>query len=331
MQSHAVALFAFDGFQLLDVTGPASVFGLANTLIDRKAYRVLVVSPTGRLATSTCGVAIHSLAVAKVRPREVNTLLVAGGGTEAMQRAATHPATRRWIPRCVSASERFGSVCSGAFLLAELGMLENTRVATHWASCDALAAKFPDIAVDAKSLFVVDGKLWTSAGVSTGTDMALAMVEQDIGRLAANRIAKFMVLYARRPGYQSQFSDLLRSQISSAGEFQDLIAWIQERLDQHLDVSVLAAHSGLSERTFYRKFLAATGRTPAKFVETLRLESARSLLATNLGLKSIATRIGMGTAARLTVSFERRFGVSPSIFRQLNHGSARTPDGSLGR
>jgi len=329
MRSRAVALFAFDGFHLLDVTGPASVFGLANTLIDRKTYRVLVVSPTGGLATSTCGVAVHSLAVSKVRPREVDALLVAGGEVAAMHRAAMHPATRRWIPRCVAASERFGSVCSGAFLLAELGMLENARVATHWASCDALAAKFPNIAVDAKSLFVVDGKLWTSAGVSTGTDMALAMVEQDIGRVAANRIAKFMVLYARRPGYQSQFSDLLRSQISSAGEFQDLMAWIQERLDQRLDVSVLAAQAGLAERTFYRKFLAATGRTPAKFVETLRLDAIRSLLSTNLGLKSIAARTGMGTAARLTVSFERRFGVTPSIFRQLHHGNVRTPAGPL--
>src|SRR5215467_3842617 len=321
MRSRAVALFAFDGFQLLDVTGPATVFGLANTLIDPKTYRVLVVSPTGGLATSTSGVAVHSLPVAKVRPREVNTLLVAGGETAAMQRTAIHPATRRWIPKCVSASERFGSVCSGAFLLAELGMLENARVATHWASCDALAAKFPNVAVDAK--------LWTSAGVSTATDMALAMVEQDIGRLAANRIAKFMVLYSRRPGYQSQFSDLLKSQIASAGEFQDLIAWIQERLDQHIDVSVLAAQAGLTERTFYRKFLAATGRTPAKFVETLRLDATRSLLSTNLGLKSIAARIGMGTAARLTVSFERRFGVTPSVFRQLNHGNVRTSAGPL--
>jgi len=215
MRPHAVALFAFDGFQLLDVTGPATVFGLANTLCDRDTYRVLVVSPTGGLATSTCGVALHSLATSKVRPRAIKTLLVAGGGTAAMQRAAMHPASRKWLPRCISATERFGSVCSGAFLLAELGMLENARVATHWASCDTLARKFPSIAVDAKSLFVVDGKLWTSAGVSTGIDMALAMVEQDIGRLAADRIAKFMLLYSRRRGYQSQFSDLRESEISS--------------------------------------------------------------------------------------------------------------------
>src|SRR5262249_6348646 len=127
----------------------------------------------------------------------------------------------------------------------------------------------------------------------------------------------------------AQFSDVLKSQISSAGEFHDLIAWVQERLAQRLDVSILADQAGLSERTFYRKFLAATGRTPAKFVETLRLDAARSLLATNLGLKSIAARTGMGTAARLTVSFERRFGVTPRIFRQLHHGNVRTPAGPL--
>ena len=329
MRSHTVALFAFDGFGLLDVTGPATVFGLANSLCERETYQVLIVSPAGGFATSTCGVALHSLAAAKVRPGEIKTLLVAGGGTAAMQRAAEHPASRKWLPKCISAAERFGSVCSGAFLLAELGVLENARVATHWASCDALAGRFPGIAVDAKSLFVVDGKRWTSAGISAGIDMALAMVEQDLGRFAADRIAKFMVLYSRRPGYQSQFSDLLKSQISSAGEFQDLIAWIQERLARRLDASILAVQAGFSERTFYRKFLSATGRTPAKFVETLRLDAARSLLSTNLSLKSIAARTGMGTAARLTVSFERRFGLTPSFFRQLHYGNRRTPAASL--
>lgn len=324
---HVVALFAFHGFQLLDVTGPATVFGLANTLGDNEAYRVLVLSPDGGLVTSTCGVALHSLAISKVRPRDVDTLLVAGGRTVAMQRAAKHPASRRWIPNCISTSDRFGSVCSGALLLAEFGALGNSRVATHWASCDTLVAKFPSIVVDANSLFVVDGKLWTSAGVSTGIDMALAMVEQDIGRLPADRIAKFMVLYSRRPGYQSQFSDLLKSQISSASEFRDLIAWIQERLARRLDVSTLAAKAGFSERTFYRKFQAETGRTPAKFVEMLRLDAARSLLSTRLSLKTIAARTGMGTSARLTVSFERRFGVSPTIFRRLHHGNDRSTVG----
>lgn len=329
MTVRVVALFAFDEFQLLDVTGPATVFGLANTLSGSTIYRVQVVSPGGGLISSTSGVVLHSVAVEQVKVRDVHTLLVTGGDVPAMSRATAHPRARKWVARCAAAAERSCSVCSGAYILAELGLLENARVATHWARCDSLAEKFPGIRVDANALFVVDGKLWTSAGISTGIDMALAMVEQDAGRALADRVAKFMVLYSRRPGYQSQFSDLLRSQISGAGEFDDLVAWLQQRLAQRLDAAILAARAGLSERTFYRKFTAATGQTPAKFVESLRLDAVRSLLSTNLPLKTIATQTGMGTAARLAMSFERRFGVTPAVFRQLHHGSERIPATSL--
>jgi transcriptional regulator GlxA family with amidase domain len=325
MSVHAVALFAFEGFQLLDVTGPATVFGLANTLSGRDHYKILIVSPTGGVTPSTCGVAVATLAVSEVRPRDIDTLLVSGGGAEAMRRAAAHPQARQWIADCVHGADRFGSVCSGAFVLAELGLLHQARVATHWADCDSLAERYPDITVDENSLFVVQGRLWTSAGVSTGIDMALAMVEQDIDRSIADRIAKFLVLYSRRPGYQSQFSDLLKSQTSTTTEFRDLVAWMQERLAQPLDIPALIARTGLSERTFYRKFLRATGQTPAKFVENLRLDAVRSLLATPLPLKTIAARTGMGTSARLTEAFERRFGITPTIFRQLHRGGSEAP------
>src|SRR5262245_36672276 len=318
MHKHTVALLAFDGFQLLDVTGPAAAFGVANASIHSRVYNVEVVSPAGGLVNSSCGVSVQTRALSRINARTVDTLLISGGTADALHRVATLSITRRWIARCVRTCARFGSVCSGALLLAELGLLKNARVATHWASCNDLANRFPDVSVDSQALFVVHGKIWTSAGVSTGIDMALAMVERDVGRTVADRIAKILVLYARRPGYQSQFSGLLRAQASSATEFAELMDWMQDRLTQRLDVPSLAARVGLSERTFYRKFVEATGQTPAKFVETIRLDAARTLLSTSLPLNTIAARTGMGSTVRLNAAFERRFGIAPSFFRLMN-------------
>ena len=317
MGPRLIALFAFDGVQLLDVTGPASVFGLANSLGIREAYKIVVASPRGGLVESSCGVVLQTLALSKVDPGKVHTLLVAGGAVDVMKRATACPTTRKWLPKCAHKAKRFGSVCSGAFVLASLDMFGKVRIATHWASCAALA-QFPDVSVDADSLFVVDGKLWTSAGISTGIDMALAMVERDIGRAMADRIAKFMVLYSRRPGFQSQFSELLQAQAAAGDGFGDLAVWMQDRIARRLDVPTLAARAGLSERSFYRKFVRSTGQTPAKFVERLRLDAARALLARGLPLKAIAARTGMGSAHRLRAAFDRRFGITPSTFRQMH-------------
>jgi transcriptional regulator GlxA family with amidase domain len=319
MDFRVIALFAFDGAQLLDVTGPASVFGMANTLGGDEAYKIVVVSPGGGLVKSSCGVVLQTLPVANIGRTKVHTLLVGGGTTEVMSRVASDPMTQKWIPKYARTAKRFGSICSGAFILASLGMLRKARVTTHWASCEALA-RFRDVSVDTNSLFVVDGKLWTSAGVSTGIDMALAMVERNIGRAMADRIAKFMILYSRRPGFQSQFSELLEIQATHGTGFGNLAVWIQERIARRLDVATLAAKAGLSERTFYRKFVKTTGQTPAKFIETLRLDAARSLLATSLPLKTIAARSGMGSEHRLMAAFRRRFGVSPSTFRRMHFG-----------
>lgn len=316
---HIVALFAFDEFGLMDVAGPASVFGAANSIIRNDLYDVRIVSPGGGLIRSTCGVSMQSQAISKVPAHSVGTLLIAGGSYAGLAKAAKSAVTRKWVPRCIRASARFGSVCSGAYLLAELGELNGLRIATHWASCDDLAKRFPDVKVDSNALFVVDGKAWTSAGVTTGIDMALAMVERDVDHVVADKIAKFLVLYLRRPGYQSQFSDLLKVQASAGTAFAELAGWIQTRLHQRLDIPTLAARVGLSERTFYRKFVAATGQTPAHFVENVRLDAARALLAADLPLKTIAARTGIRSVTRLNDAFERRFGIKPSLFRQVHH------------
>jgi transcriptional regulator GlxA family with amidase domain len=251
---------------------------------------------------------------------QYDTLLVAGG-SRGLKAVMAREDVRRWLRRVAPRTRRFGSVCTGAFVLAAAGLLDGRRVATHWASCQRLADKFPALTVDADALYVVDGKVWTSAGVTTGIDMALALVEADLGAATANLIARHFVLYARRPGYQSQFSPLLQAQSEADVPFARLIDWMQAHLDEPFDVPTLAARAGLSERSFYRKFVEATGKTPAHFVEGLRLDAARTLLARGLPLKTIAGRVGLRSSARLGQAFERRFGMAPSLFREMHAAS----------
>jgi transcriptional regulator GlxA family with amidase domain len=251
----------------------------------------------------------------------VHTALIVGAHMEHLLALRLEPPVRRWANRCAKAATRFGAVCTGAFVLAELGLLDGKRAATHWFSCALLAEKYPSVTVDAEALYVVDGKTWTSAGASAGIDMALAMVGRDVSNSMASEVAKGMVVYARRPGYQSQFSPLLLAQAEADGPFADLTGWLQANLHRPLDVPNLAARVGLSERTFYRKFVAATGESPARFIEAVRLDAARMLLSQGQTLKTIAAHVGLTPTTRLTRAFERRFGVSPSLFREM-HTSA---------
>ncbi len=313
---HRIAILAYEGCQLLDVTGPAAVFGAANEGRERPAYEVQIVSPDGGPVTSNCGVAL----VSRRFGAHYDTLLVAGG-SRGLKAVMAREDVRRWLLRVAPRTRRFGSVCTGAFVLAAAGLLDGRRVATHWASCQRLAEKFPALTVDADALYVVDGKVWTSAGVTTGIDMALALVEADLGAATANLIARHFVLYARRPGYQSQFSPLLQVQTEADAPFARLIEWMQAHLDEPLDVPALAARASLSERSFYRKFVEATGKTPAHFVEGLRLDAARTLLAKGLPIKTIADRVGLRSSARLGQAFERRFGMAPSLFREMHAAS----------
>src|SRR5436190_1442194 len=306
-------ILAYDGCQLLDVAGPAAVFGAANAAAGQPAYDLQIVSAGGGLVTSNCGVALQSKKIGG----QPDTLLVAGG-SRGLKAAMTRADVRRWLQKVAPRTHRYGSVCTGAFVLASAGLLDGKRVATHWASCARLAERFPAVSVDAEALYVVDGKVWTSAGVTTGIDMALALVEADLGPATANLIARHFVLYARRPGYQSQFSPMLQAQAAADAPFASLIDWMQDHLERDLDVPTLARHAGLSERSFYRKFTEATGKTPAHFVEDLRLDAARTLLSKGLTLKLIAGRVGLKSSSRLGQAFERRFGLAPSLFRQMH-------------
>jgi transcriptional regulator GlxA family with amidase domain len=312
-KAHKIRILAYEGCQLLDVTGPAAVFGAANEGLKEPFYDLAILSPDGGLVTTSSSVALQSRRIGG----QPDTFLVAGG-SKGLRAATEREDVRRWLRKAAAGAQRFGSVCSGAFMLAAAGLLDGKRVATHWAHCDRLAAQFPALSVDAESLYVVDGRIWTSAGVTTGIDMALAIVEADLGAATANLIARHFVLYQRRPGYQSQFSPMLQAQAAADASFAALIDWMQDHLDRDLDVPTLARHAGYTERSFYRKFTEATGKTPAHFVEDLRLDAARTLLAKGLPVKAIAGRVGLKSSSRLGQAFERRFGMAPSLFREMH-------------
>ncbi|MCV0397303.1 MAG: DJ-1/PfpI family protein [Rhizobiaceae bacterium] len=319
---HQVIFIVYPGFELLDTSGPASVFNSANRVLSQNGkpayYAVTLVSAEGGGVESSSGITVDTQAISDLEPGEARTVLVAGAEREQLLPAVADPVLRAALPALVAQAKRFGSVCSGGFLLAAFGLLDGHRIATHWDSCKPLAETFPAVTVDPDALYVVDSRLWTSAGVTTGIDMALAMIANDLDAAIAGEVAKRLILYARRPGYQSQFSPVLQAQVKGDSPFADLIGWIQANLDATLDVPSLADRAGLTERTFHRKFVAATGQTPARFVETARLDAARLLLSRGLSLKTVAAKVGLFPATRLSEAFERRFGMAPRLFRDMH-------------
>lgn len=332
---HRVVFVVYPGFELLDTSGPGAAFNNANRALNPAGkppfYRLDLASVAGGPVTSSSGVAVVTRRFDELASEAIDTLLVAGSEREHLLPAMADPALREGLPPLANKARRLGSVCTGAFILASLGLLDGRRVATHWDACAPFAAAFASVTVDPDALYVVDGRLWTSAGVSTGIDMALAMITHDLDAAIAGQVAKRLVLYARRPGYQSQFSPLLQAQVKADSPFADLIEWIQANLDAPLDVPALAARAGMTERTFHRKFSEATGETPARFVETARLDAARLLLSHELPLKSVAARVGLFPATRLSEAFKRRFGVEPRLFREMHAGFRACDAGALRR
>ena len=310
-----VALFAFDGMQILDITGPAAVFAAANDAAGRAVYRVHLLSAHGGAVHSNSAVAVLAQPLHSLAPALVDTLLIAGGGLAQLADSVTAHAVGDWIRAATVACRRYGSICTGVFALAQLGLIDGKRVTTHWSACAALAGTCPAAQVDASALFVEDGRLWTSAGVTTGIDMSLEMVARDLGQAVANGIAQRLVLDVRRPGYQSQTSPVLKAQAAAEPGMIALFDWIAAHLGESLDVPRLAARMAMSERTFHRKFTACAGATPARFIERLRLDRALQLLQAGVALKQVAASVGYPGAAQLTVAFERHYGRSPSTFQ----------------
>jgi transcriptional regulator GlxA family with amidase domain len=221
-----------------------------------------------------------------------------------------------WLKAAAERSRRVTSVCTGAFLLAQAGLLEGRRVTTHWASCDELARRHPDVEVDSDPIFVRDGNLITSAGVTAGMDLALALVEEDLGRDVALATARWLVLFLKRPGGQAQFSAQLAAQVADREPLRELQEWLPDNLGEDLSVPALARRACMSERNFARAFRGETGMTPAAYVELARVESARIALETsNVSVETVARQAGFGTVETMRRAFRRRVGVSPNSYR----------------
>jgi transcriptional regulator GlxA family with amidase domain len=303
-----VLLLAVEGAQSLDVLGPVEVFRAAG------AYRVDVVSPGPGGIVLSNGLTLGT-APLPARPPRHDTLLVAGG--RGARRATGDAELVAWVARAARRARRTTSVCTGAYLLAAAGLLDGRRATTHWHSCDDLAERFPRVDVDPDPVFVRDGDVWTSAGVTAGMDLALALVEEDLGPQVALQVARALVIFLKRPGGQSQFSGALAAQQASLPALRELQAWIAGNLDEDLSVAALAARAGLGERSFARAFRREVGRTPAAYVETLRVERARALLEDGApSLDAVARATGFASAEVLRRAFHRRVGVSPASYRE---------------
>jgi transcriptional regulator GlxA family with amidase domain len=319
-----VLIVAFEGAVALDIFGPAEVFSAASPPAGAPAYRVEVVTPGGGETGTSTSVPIVTRDVFGVRARPGDTILVAGGEEAAIVAAMADQELLAWLRRAARVARRVASVCSGAFVLAAAGLLDGRRATTHWRGCARLAHLFPRVSVDANAIFVADGSVWTSAGVTTGIDMALAMVEKDHGRKLADSIAAGLVLYARRPGFQSQFSEALVSQLEDSSPLGAAVAWIRNHLGE-ASVDRLARASALSVRTLHRRCHEHLSLTPAKLIEKVRVEQARTLLVTTrASAKAVAAQCGFGTATNMKRAFERELGVAPAEYRLL-HARDETP------
>ncbi len=313
----------FDGVQSLDATGPLEVFASASRVAGEPLYELVTASAEGGPIATSAGYAMSTRALSSLAPTKRDTVLVAGGDERAVTDAVRDARVARWLQRAAPRVERLCSVCSGAFVLAMAGLLDHKRAATHWSSCDRLAKLRPEVTVDREAIFVVDGHVWTSAGVTTGIDMALAMVERDHGRKLVDTLSARLVLYARRPGFQSQWSAALVAQHSASDPLGAALRWAREHLDAALSVDSLAKRAGLSVRTFHRRCVDSMQSTPARVVAQLRVERAKTLLVTTrLSTKEIAARCGLRDGAQLARLCKRSLGVAPGEFRARFSGKA---------
>jgi transcriptional regulator GlxA family with amidase domain len=308
--TRAIGLLIFPEFQLLDAAGPISAFEIAGRFVPG-AYSLHVVARDPGPVTSSSGVAMSAQAFGDTPP--LDTLIVSGG--DGTRTPAICEATLAYARATFATARRTASVCSGTYVLAAAGLLDGRRATTHWQRSQDFQRRYPAVRLEPDKIFVQDGPLWSSAGITAGIDMALAMIGADLGEDVARRTAQQLVVYHRRPGGQSQFSALLEMQ---GGRFDDLLAWARENLAQPLTVDQLARQAAMSPRNFARLFAVETGATPAKAVERLRVEAARALLDSQpLQVEDVALETGFGDQERMRRAFLRAFGQPPQALRRM--------------
>jgi transcriptional regulator GlxA family with amidase domain len=321
-RSRTIVFLAAPGTQILDVAGPFQIFVRAAELFVQEhparktPYKVLMASSTRRRSVVTnCGLVLTGTETFRTLSGPIDTLLVAGGS--GVENAARDEELLSWLRKTAPRVRRIGSICTGAFLLASAGLLDGKRAATHWKWAADLANKFKHTIVDPDPIYIRDGNTYTSAGVTAGMDLALALVEEDLGASMALMVARELVLYLRRAGGQSQFSTALSLQASDRKQIEETRSWALDNLGQELPVEKLAAKAGMSPRNFARMFLKDTGTTPARFVERLRVEAARRRLEESHDkLEKVAIDCGFGSIQGLRRSFLRVLHVPPNDYRR---------------
>jgi transcriptional regulator GlxA family with amidase domain len=328
-----IAMLAYPGANAIDVHGPLEVFACASRFLAEgapgvraqaadapPAYHVEVVARHRGVFASQSGVALAATRRLGELRGPLDTLCIAGGN--GVQHAIRDRALIAWIARAAERSRRVAAVCTGSFLLAETGLLDGRRATTHWRSCSLLAKRYPKLRVESDPIFVRDGRFYTSAGVTAGMDLALALVESDHGRELALAVARNLVIFLKRPGGQAQFSAQLEQQLAQREPLRELQSFIAEHPDADLRVPELARRAGMSPRNFARAFRAELGVTPARFVSRVRIEAAkRHLQEGREDLDRVALACGLGSAEVLRRSFQRSLRVSPSDYR----GRFRSP------
>ena len=323
-----IVIVAFPGVQSLDISGPFEVFSGARELLaregdGRRGYRVTILSRDGSPLQSSSGLTLTPHASLSSAPAGIDTLIVAGG--PGCRAAAEDGGLIDWLSATAPATRRTASVCTGAFLLARAGLLSGRRATTHWSAADALARMYPDVRVDPDPVYVHDGPIWTSAGVTAGMDLALALVEEDLDSESALTIARHLVLFLRRPGSQSQFSAALSARQPRREPLREVQRHVVEHPQSDLSVAAMARRAHMSPRHFARAFVAETGVTPACYVEQVRLEAARRLLEGSAApVSEVAAECGFGTAETMRRTFLRALDVGPAEYRRrFQAGGAR--------
>jgi transcriptional regulator GlxA family with amidase domain len=318
--ARSVVFLGYDGVQGLDVTGPLDVFAGAQEWVSRNGsgdpgYRPIVASPRGEPFRTTAGMTVvPDTSLAGVTGR-IDTLVVPGGAV------AAEPACDRelvgWLRRRAPGTRRVTSVCAGAFLLAEAGLLDGRRATTHWSACARLARRYPAVEVDPDPIYVRDGDVYTSAGVTAGMDLALALVEEDLGREAALTVARWLVMFVHRPGNQAQFSAQLATQYADHPPLRELQRWLGDNYGHELSVDAMAGWARMSPRHFARSFRQQVGTTPGRYLQQLRLEAARRRLAeSDAPVARIAAACGFGSAETMRRVFVSALGMSPTEYRR---------------
>ncbi len=314
--THAVCVLIFPDFQILDATGPMAAFEIAARNGNAPRYSLGVVAADPAAAVSSCGLAVTAASLDHAG--RFDTLLVAGG--EGVRQAVNCLRTVGFIRAAAAQGARIASVCSGSFLLAEAGLLDDAVATTHWNATDEFRRRYPQVTLDADRIFTRTDRIWTSAGITAGIDLTLALIAEDHGERLARETARMLVVFHRRPGGQSQFSAVLDLQ-ERTDRFAPVLAWAREHLAEPLTVEQLAAQAGLSPRQFARAFTDAAGVTPAKAIERLRVEAARTQVEdSTASVDRVCAQTGFGDPERMRRAFIRAFGQPPQALRRAARG-----------